>query len=207
MVTKPDRRAEIVRTALGLLDDQGADAVSLRAVADRVGVRLNTISWHVKTKARLLELMADAILADLSTADLPRGWCPRLPELTRRYRAALLAHRDGARIVAGTYAAGEHTLRAAEAFVACLLDAGLTERDAAWVYWSIVYFTLGLTQEEQDAPGAVGPTLQDTVTASTYPALSRTLPHLDIGSFHERFEFGLDLIVGSLQSRISSSQG
>ncbi|WP_435647782.1 TetR family transcriptional regulator [Kitasatospora purpeofusca] len=46
--------------ALDLLDDQGLDALSTRAVADRLGVRMNTVLRHVKTKARLLELTADA---------------------------------------------------------------------------------------------------------------------------------------------------
>nr|WP_245690689.1 hypothetical protein [Sinosporangium album] len=35
--------------------------MSTRAVADRLAVRMNTVLWHVKTKTRLLELMADAI--------------------------------------------------------------------------------------------------------------------------------------------------
>lgn len=101
-------------------------------------MRLNTVSWHVKTKARLLELMADAILADVSLADLPDEWRARLRELAHRYPAALLGVRDGARVVAGTYAAEENTLRLGEAFLACLLDGGLADREAVWTSWTII---------------------------------------------------------------------
>ncbi|CAN3978169.1 hypothetical protein KPATCC21470_0792 [Kitasatospora purpeofusca] len=59
-----EARTSMVRgwtvNALDLLDDQGLDALSTRAVADRLGVRMNTVLRHVKTKARLLELTADA---------------------------------------------------------------------------------------------------------------------------------------------------
>ncbi|MBB2911077.1 TetR/AcrR family tetracycline transcriptional repressor [Streptosporangium becharense] len=202
-MTTTRRQDEIVEAALGLLDERGADAVSLRAVADRLGVRLNTVSWHVKTKARLLELMADVILADLSLDDLPDDWEQRIREITRRYRGALLAHRDGARIVAGTYAAERHTLRTAEAMVACLLSGGLPERDAAWACWVLVYFTLGLTQEEQGA-SELADTLAEAVSPHAHPALTRVFGHLAGGTFAERHDFGLDLIVRSLRTGASA---
>ncbi|MEZ7125443.1 TetR/AcrR family transcriptional regulator C-terminal domain-containing protein [Nonomuraea sp. AD125B] len=188
------RQGEIATTALELLDERGADAVSLRAVAERMGVRLNTVSWHVKTKARLLELMADAIVARVSLEDLPPDPAERFREVAHRYRRALLGFRDGARVVAGTYPAGEHTLRTAEAVVGALLECGLDEREAAWTAWTAVYFTLGLTQEEQGAPTSMGDVLRTAVTPEAYPALTRTLGHLAGGTFEERFAFGLDLI-------------
>lgn len=189
------RQGEIVTTALDLLGERGADGVSLRAVAERMDVRLNTVSWHVKTKGRLLELMADAIMARVSLEDLPADPWDRFRELLRRYRRALLGFRDGARVVAGTYAAEEHTLRTAEAIVSALLDCGLGEREAAWTTWTAVYFTLGLTQEEQGAPASVGEALDAAVAPAAYPALSRVLGHLAGGTFEERFDYGLDLIT------------
>lgn len=198
------RQHEIVAAALGLLGEKGADAVSLRAVAERMGVRLNTVSWHVKTKGRLLELMADAIVARVSTADLPSDPADRFRELVRRYRRALLSVRDGARVVAGTYAAEENTLRAAEAMVDALLECGAGEREAAWTTWTAVYFALGLTQEEQAEPPAVGEALRTAVAPDVYPALTRVMDHLAEGAFEERFDFGLDdLLTGGLRKRPS----
>ncbi|AIJ25363.1 TetR/AcrR family transcriptional regulator C-terminal domain-containing protein [Amycolatopsis methanolica] len=197
MITRngDSRRDEIVRVALALLDEEGLEAVSLRAVARRLGVRLNTVSWHVKTKARLRELMADAIFAGISLDGLPDDWRDRTTELAHRFRRALLAHRDGAFVVAGTFVAEPATLRAAEALVAALLDGGLEPRDAGWTCWTILYFTLGLTQEEQGATGAVAGLLESAVTPDSHPALARVLPHLVDNEFTRRFEFGLDRIL------------
>ncbi|GAA3021184.1 TetR/AcrR family transcriptional regulator C-terminal domain-containing protein [Streptomyces fulvorobeus] len=186
----------VIRTALELLDEKGLDALSTRAVADRLGVRMNTVLWHVKTKARMLELMADAVVGEAPLDDLPASWDERVRELARRYRRALLAHRDGATLVVGTYAAQPHTLRFADTLVAALLDGGLDERESAWTTWTIIYLALGLTQEEQAATRQPpNGRLVDAVSETAYPALHRALGHLDTESFGERFEFGLSAIL------------
>ncbi|MFI6694143.1 TetR/AcrR family transcriptional regulator C-terminal domain-containing protein [Streptomyces sp. NPDC050433] len=186
----------VIRTGLELLDEKGLDALSTRAVADRLGVRMNTVLWHVKTKARMLELMADAVVGDASLDDLPAPWDERVRELARRYRRALLAHRDGATLVVGTYVAEPHTLRFADALVGALLDGGLDERETAWTAWTIIYFILGLTQEEQAAAHqSPNGRLANAVSETAYPALHRVLGHLGAESFRERFEFGLSAIL------------
>ncbi|MGI3199377.1 TetR/AcrR family transcriptional regulator C-terminal domain-containing protein [Streptomyces sp. GLT-R25] len=148
--------------------------MSTRAVADRLGVRINTVQWHVKTKARMLELMADAVLGEIPLTDLPADPEERARELTRRYRRALLSHRDGAALVVGTYAAEPHTLRFAEALVEALLKCGPGDREAAWTAWAVIYFTLGLTQEEQ-AVGQrpLGDILAGAISETAYPSLHR----------------------------------
>ncbi|MGZ3145937.1 TetR/AcrR family transcriptional regulator [Lentzea chajnantorensis] len=186
-------QADVLRTALEILDEHGAGAVSLRAIAQRLDVRMNTVLWHVKTKARLEELMADAIVAGVSLTGLPADWRERAAEIARRYRRALLAHRDGAVLVAGTYAAEPATLDVAEALCAALLEGGLSERDAAWTLWDVIYFVLGLTQEEQALPGRSA----NGLVLGERPALRRVLPFLTEESFDERFEHGLAKLVAT----------
>lgn len=209
----------VARAALDVLADKGADGLSVRATAERLGVRMNTVLWHAKTKTRLLELMADAIVAEISLDGLPDEWRARARELMRRYRSALLAHRDGARIVAGTYAAEPATLRFAETLTTALL-AGLQEdrtnpadaagsadpagpaadpageRAAAWTAWSLLYFVLGLTQEEQSLPETTDPRFARALESGEYPSLRRLAPYFRDPSFDGRFEHGLDLLVG-----------
>ncbi|WP_232050279.1 TetR/AcrR family transcriptional regulator C-terminal domain-containing protein [Actinoplanes sp. OR16] len=180
-------QGDVVRVALEVLDEQGAAGVSMRAIAQRLGVRMNSVLWHVKSKSRLDELMADAIVAGVSLDGLPESWRERAAEIMRRYRRALLAHRDGAAVVAGTYASEPATLDTAEALVAALLDGGLPEREAAWTCWSLLYFVLGLTQEEQGDP--------HSLDVGGRAALTRVLPGLTDASFDERFEFGVGKLL------------
>jgi AcrR family transcriptional regulator len=193
-VTK--RQGEIVHVALEILEDKGVEGVSMRAIADRLGVRMNTVLWHAKTKAHLMELMADAIVGEASTQDLPAPWKERVHELARRYRAALLAHRDGAAVVTGTYAARPGTLHFADTMVEALLDGGLDAREAAWTCWTITYFTLGLTQEEQAAAPPDDGRLAEA--SGDFPSLTKVLARLEDASFDERFDYGLSLMLRSL---------
>ncbi|WP_308163951.1 TetR/AcrR family transcriptional regulator C-terminal domain-containing protein [Nonomuraea sediminis] len=191
------KQVEMVEAALELLEEKGAEAVSIRGVATRLCVRMNTVLWHIKSKARLLELMADAIVAEIDLDDLPEQWQERVRELARRYRQALLSHRDGAVIVTGTYTAEPATLRFADTMIEALLAGGLTEQEAAWRCWAIVYFVLGLAQEEQAAADADVEVLDQALSGGHYPSLDRVLPHLRTGSFDERFEYGLNLLTAA----------
>ncbi|GAA4119040.1 MULTISPECIES: TetR/AcrR family transcriptional regulator C-terminal domain-containing protein [Streptomyces] len=192
----------VVRAALGLLDERGADAVSVRGTADRLGVRMNTVLWHAKTKSRLLELMADAIAAEVPLDGLPDDWAERVRELAHRYRAALLAHRDGAALVTGTYAAEPGTLRFADTMLEALLGGGLKERDAAWALWTVLYLTLALTQEEQALQSQTEHTLSAALSAGAYPSLQRVAPYMEDIDFADRFDFGLSLILDSLKDSL-----
>jgi TetR/AcrR family tetracycline transcriptional repressor len=196
-----DRQAEIVRAALDLLDENGLEAVSLRAVAMRIGVRMNTVSWHIKTKARLRDLMADAIIAQIPLDDLPAHGDRAVRELLRRYRRALLAHRDGGRVVAGTFVAEPATLRYADRLIATLLDSGLDEQTTGWTAWTLIYFTLGLVQEEQGAPGGLAEQVASAMDVRAHPALVRVLPHLTDGAFDDRFDYGVGLVLTAAAAR------
>ncbi|CAM5697512.1 TetR/AcrR family transcriptional regulator C-terminal domain-containing protein [Streptomyces fumanus] len=191
-------RAVVIDAALQVLRDKGLAGVSTRAVADRLGVRMNTVLWHVKTKARMLELMADAVLGTIDYTGLPASPRERVRELAGRYRRALLAHRDGAALVTGTYAAEPHTLRFADRLVDALLGAGADEKQAAWTAWTITYFALGLVQEEQAAPEQRDDRLARAVDPAAHPALHRARGHLRPEAFDDRFAFGLDAVLSRL---------
>ncbi|MGW0903101.1 TetR/AcrR family transcriptional regulator C-terminal domain-containing protein [Streptomyces sp. NPDC002853] len=190
-------RAAVIEAALQVLDERGLDGLSTRAVAERLGVRMNTVLWHVKTKAQMLELMADAMLADIRYDDLPDNPGARARELAGRYRHALLAHRDGAALVTGTYPAEPHTLRFADRLVDAFLKAGADERQAAWTAWTVNYFTLGLTQEEQAGAQEDDAQLAQALEHGAYPALQHVLPHLR-QNFDERFAFGLEAVLSRI---------
>ncbi|WP_128376398.1 TetR/AcrR family transcriptional regulator C-terminal domain-containing protein [Streptomyces cavernae] len=187
--------AAVVDAAMRLLDEKGLEAVTTRAVADRLGVRMNTVLWHIKSKNRLLELMADAVVGTIGYDGLPALPRDRARELMRRYRKALLAHRDGAALVTGTFAAEPHTLRFADTLLETLTEGESTAANAAWTLYALAYFTLGLTQEEQAAPEADLTRFRAAVATGPYPALRAAVDALAEGSFDERFEDGVDRIL------------
>ncbi|MFJ3903939.1 TetR/AcrR family transcriptional regulator C-terminal domain-containing protein [Streptomyces sp. NPDC090025] len=196
-------RTAVVDAALDVLDAQGLEKVTMRAVADRLGVQHNTVRWHVENKQRLLVLMSDAVLADLDTAALPRPWEDRVRALARWCRGAILARRDAARLLAGLSTTETNTYRFADTMIQTLLDAGFPPRTAAWANWTLFYLILGITQEQQ-AQSLSTPEDTTVFDDPAYPALREAATYVNTGTFDERFEFALDMQVVALRTQRES---
>ncbi|WP_416965209.1 TetR/AcrR family transcriptional regulator C-terminal domain-containing protein [Streptomyces sp. Agncl-13] len=195
-------RAAVVDAALDVLDEQGLDKVTMRAVADRLGVQHNTVRWHAENKQRLLVLMSDAILAGLDVVALPEQWEERVRALARWTRRALLAHRDGARLLSGIATTETNTYRLADTMIQTLLDAGFPPRTAAWANWTVFYLILGITQEQQaQSADAAAPVL--AFDDNMFPALRKASAYVIAGTFDERFEFALDMQMTALQVELA----
>jgi TetR/AcrR family tetracycline transcriptional repressor len=194
---------DVIAAAFTTLEQEGLERLSLRGVARALGAHLNSVSWYVKTKHSLIERMADAIIGTVRTDDLPADPVERVRMVVGRYRAAMLDHRDGGRLVAGTFTGTGKTLRVAEVIVGALLAAGYSEVDAARLCWALVYFTLGLTQEQQTSPPRSEIQPADLVDEATYPALAKVGAALLVhDSYDARFDYGLtQLLRGSLRPR------
>lgn len=92
-------RAAIVEAAAGILDVYGLADLSMRRVADALGVQAGALYYHVPNKQSLLSAIADDILGALGPAESLEAWAGQ-------YRSALLARRDGAELVASSRAMG-----------------------------------------------------------------------------------------------------
>ena len=187
---------DVIAAAFTTLEAEGLERLSLRGVARTLGAHLNSVSWYVKTKHSLIERMADAIIGTVRTDDLPADPVERVLMVVGRYRAAMIDHRDGGRLVAGTFTGTGRTLRVAEVIVGALLEAGYAEADAARLCWAVVYFTLGLTQEQQTSPPESEIRPFDLLDEGTYPALAKVGVGLLVhDSFDARFDYGLTQLL------------
>ncbi|UKY54070.1 TetR/AcrR family transcriptional regulator [Streptomyces inhibens] len=199
-------QARTIETALELLDESGLDALTMRRLADAMGVQAGALYRYFATKQDLLTAMAERMLADVIPPTDDGDWSERLTGLARSMRTALLAHRDGARVYAGTHSTGVNTLGFADAAVGVLREAGFGDEGAARTLMAMANFTLGHTLEEQAAlqPGNEAPAdagrLREAVTAGAYPHLTATLPVLTSTDFTAHFEFGLRLLVEGLKA-------
>ncbi len=86
-------RAEIVAAAVRIADADGVDAVSMRRLADELGVATMTPYTHVASKDELLDLMRDAVAGEMLLPEpLPEDWRAALRAIADRTRAAFEAH-------------------------------------------------------------------------------------------------------------------
>ena len=145
-------RDQVIAAAVALLDEGGFDRLTMRRLAARLGVGAPTVYWHVGNKASLIAGVADAILAgeagDLRWPAPTESWQDWLADLAGRLRRAMLAHPEGARVVAAAHlslAMADIT----ELAIRALVDRGESLHAARLTVLSVEAFTLGHVLQEQ----------------------------------------------------------
>ncbi|MGW4293118.1 TetR/AcrR family transcriptional regulator [Micromonospora chersina] len=83
----------IVRAAIEVADAEGLAALSMRRVAERLGVGTMTLYTHVPGKGELLDVMLDTVYGETARPDeVPGGWRDRLAQIARENFALYLRH-------------------------------------------------------------------------------------------------------------------
>lgn len=154
-MAKDITRERIVAAALELLDEEGMDALTVRALAARLDVRAPTLYWHVHNKQELLDEMATAVMRQVTDAlaGIPAGadWREDLAAYARVLRAEYLSRRDGARIFSGTRLADPQVIRMKEPLLERWVTAsGWTPVEADDAIDLVTAFVVGFVIEEQE---------------------------------------------------------
>ncbi len=178
-----------MRGALALLDEVGLDGLTLRRLADDLGVKAPALYWHFASKADLLAEMATTMLRDLiegaawdeaTAAGEPWQECVR--ESAANVRAMLLGRRDGARVFSGATVSGDRLREAIAEPLEILTAAGFSTEDATRAWGTLLSYVLGFAIEEQSAGSARAAAAGEDST--------------------DRFTFGVDVVVAGLEERL-----
>jgi TetR/AcrR family tetracycline transcriptional repressor len=186
----PLRRDQVVEAALELLDEVGLDAFTTRALTDRLGVQRGALYWHVKSKQELLAAVTELVVAPVfaDTGDDSGDWADDLVEFAHRLRAAMLAHRDGARLVAANVTMSKSGVELMENALARYIRQGIPLPVAARWGDIMASYVTGYVLQEQSSPAPVpvdvsgaAPEMRDFFTdghpssAETFAASVRTI--------------------------------
>jgi AcrR family transcriptional regulator len=131
-----------------LADEQGLAAVTMQAVADRLGVTPMALYRHVKNKADLLDGVVERILLEVPLPDPHDAWPDRLAALARGTRAAALRHPGVFPLLLQRAAATPGARRTRDVVYAALREAGLPERDVVQLERMLATAVLGFAASE-----------------------------------------------------------
>ncbi len=177
------RRDEVLATALALLDDVGLDAITIRRLAERLGLQPGALYRHFTSKRELLDAMVERIVAQAPAPDMSGDWPDQVRAIASATRAGMLAYRDGARLMSTFYTPGPSAVTAWERFTGLLMGAGLDFEGANRAVDTVMSYVNGFTIEEQARGG-----------------MSRA--EKDRG-----FVFGIDLIIAGIRAGVANAQG
>lgn len=201
-------RDEIVDTAVRLLGEVGLDGLSLRGVARELGVSAPTLYWHVTDKRALLDHVADRLLADPSWSEplaAGQAWWAWLRDRALGQYRILVAHRDGALVVAGNRPT-DATLPMVEYTLGVLLDAGFTPGEAHRSLLALGNLVIGSAVEHHAEHSRPTPDDRTPPDAVAYPNLMAVLGDLDPGEHEASFAHGLDLMIAGMRARLDQRE-
>ena len=204
-------RERVVTEALTVISTNGVDALSMRALAARLGVVPGALYRHVRSKEQLRDLVVDGVLAEIDCqADHSLTWTEQVKMLAHRLRAVLEDHPGIAGLLKTRDPLGPHSLALAEAFLAPLQSAGLPEQETALAFSLIYDYTLGFALSDRTTVNERR--VQDTAVrhqlhaffrslpADRFPALAAIGEYVWANNRDERFTTSLETLVGGLQA-------
>ncbi|MDV5225234.1 TetR/AcrR family transcriptional regulator C-terminal domain-containing protein [Providencia rettgeri] len=208
MRTPKITRLQVLETALMLLETEGIEGLTMRKLADALNIKAASLYWHFNNKQALVEGMADHIVAMVAVDfQYEDDWSTNLIKITSQLRNALLKHRDGARVFAGTYIISDNVLHINNALIKTFMQAGIPVESAASSTMTVFYFILGCCIEQQAATFSADSDFInkesefDQLSKEKFPYTWEAKEMLFANNYDERFLDGLKLIIDGLTNK------
>ena len=222
--------AHVVRAAVELADADGIDAVSMRRVAERLGISTMSLYTYVPGKGELLDLMLDAVYSERLEAPTPRpkGWRSRLEAAAREQWAFHERHPWTLYVATGRAVLGPNELDWYERVMSIVADLDLPPRDAVAIIGSMASYVRGAARDATEAGRAAEatgrsedewwyerePILNEVMTPERFPVLSRIgaeggfdvpedTPNYNLQFVLDDFAFGLQRLLDGIEALIA----
>ena len=192
-------RDEVIDAALRFVDLRGLDALTMRALADEMGVYPTALYWHAGTKAQLVAAVSARVFDEVVLPDERElDWYEWLEAVARRCRESMHRHPNLAPIAGSQLVVATTAMPLVERTVATLERAGFSGEALVDAYNTYTGFILGwvtteLSAEPAEPSGAWKEEFAGQLRAlgaNAYPALRRNMPLLANNAFMLRWDSG-----------------
>ncbi len=200
---------QVVDGAVALADDAGLAALSMRALATRLGVEAMSLYHHVQGKERLLDAMVDHVFAEMYSPRPRVRWRPELHRRAVSGRSALLRHPWAIGLMDSRRTPGPASIAHHDAVLGCLFAGGFDLASAGTAFALLDAQLYGFVLQEVALPFETGEELAAISEAILVPEVRAAYPHftafaeghaLQPGyAFGDEFERTLDLALGAVE--------
>ena len=196
----------VTERALSLADADGLDTLTIRKLAQDLGVTPMALYWHFRSKEDLLEGVAEQVWGEIDVnVDPAAPWWAQLQGLLESLVSVLRAHWSAAQLLSEHEKRNEAALRATETTLAILRGAGFDPRHASAIARNALWTGITLVMSEPgyhpEVPADERAELQRRsqielamLPAAKYPRLvecAAPMTACDDPEFHYRFGIGL----------------
>jgi AcrR family transcriptional regulator len=195
-------RERILGAALGVVDREGLEAISMRRVGEELGVEAMSLYNHVTNKAAILDGIFEAVLSELSAAKRSVSWQAALKDRARALRAVLRAHPNTLPIFATRPAVTSASMVHVEAVLDTLRNAGFSADKALSALQVMVSFVVGHTVAtcSPRKPDEYSRPIYTQLSAERFPRVREAALLLGTHDLEKEFELGVDAMLAGLAS-------
>ena len=203
----PLSRERILAAAISLADEAGIDALSMRRLAQELGVEAMSLYNHVANKDDLLDGIVEAAATEFVVPSAGGDWKSEVRRSAISVHETLLRHPWASNLVT-TQKPGPARLRRGDALLGTLRGAGFSSNLTYHAYHIIESYVVGYTQQILNYRSLDESKFEDVAAsflrgdfAEEYPHFTEhARQHMEPGrEGGSAFELGLDLIVDGLE--------
>lgn len=203
-------RERVVAAGVDFADRDGIESISMRRLAQELGVEAMSLYTHVRNKDDLLDGMVDAVIGEIPTTVDGAGWKSSLRQLILAARAVVVTHRWAPSVIESRAMPGPAMLFYINTVLGILRNGGFTVGQAHHALHILGSRGLGFTRDLFDDSGNAAE-YDDEAAAALAAQLGATMPYvveMALAVSHDgplggcdddgEFAFALDLILDGL---------
>lgn len=201
-------RDKVVSAALALFDEAGADAVTMRGVADAIGVTPMALYNHFSSKRDLLRAIAESAISGAQFDGRHAQWREQVRHCFEVLRGLCLQHPGLPRLLEVEGAAPASAFAPMEVTLRALGEAGLSDLDSVRTYFLLIGFTLAQAAYQTRPIPDLEPSEKvrtERLAGRGYAATER-LAVPATWDFDASFTFGISLILNGVEATVSESR-
>ena len=205
----PLSRERVLRAAFDRTDKEGVEALTMRKLAQELGVEAMSLYRHVRNKGDIVDGMVDLVFAEIGQPPSGVDWKAAMRQRAISAREVLTGHPWAIGLMESRSTPGPATLQHHDAVLACLRNQGFSIALAGHAYSALDSYIYGFALSQASLPFDTGEQAAAMVEMFLRQFPAEQFPHLfEMGSQHvmrpgydyaKEFEFGLDLILDGLE--------
>ena len=201
----------MVTAALKVVETEGGDALTMRRVAEEIGVSASSLYGYVANKEELVQLVLEQIMTEIPLPEPDADWQDMLRSWARESLAVFRRHPGVAGLSLGRVPFGPAMLNSVERMLSTLRAAGLPDQVAVFVGDLGSLYVAAYAYEQDVTPvaepgdfAAEAAAWLKSLPADQFPNTVAVADLMVGGAGTDRFEWGLDVIIRGLATYLDS---
>jgi AcrR family transcriptional regulator len=204
----PLSRERVLNGAVAVADSGGIAGLTIRSLAQELGVKPMSVYHHVANKGEILDGIVDIVFSQIELPLANGDWRAEISRRAHSARLVLRRHPWAIGLMESRTSPGPATLRHHDAVLGALRAAGFSVRLTAHAYSLLDSFVYGFALQEATLPfndqsvADVAELMREQFESGDYPHMLELVTEhaLKPGyDFADEFEFGLELILDGLK--------